>query len=57
MTQQMQTFLSEASIVSRIWARDVSLWSDDKSVQQSITNRLGWLDSDHKPGLAAVSKS
>ncbi len=45
MAQQNADVSGEASIVSRIWARDVSLWSDDKSVQQSIRNRLGWLDS------------
>ena len=28
----------------RIWAKDASLWSDDAAVQESIVERLGWLD-------------
>jgi transaldolase / glucose-6-phosphate isomerase len=27
----------------RLWAEDVSLWSDDAAVQATIANRLGWL--------------
>jgi glucose-6-phosphate isomerase len=30
---------------SRIWERDVSLWTSDEGVAASIKNRLGWLDA------------
>lgn len=33
-----------ADYAARIWAKDASLWSDDAAVQQSIVQRLGWLD-------------
>ena len=29
---------------SRLAAKDVSLWSDDSTIQQSISQRLGWID-------------
>src|SRR5437773_4809119 len=28
-----------------LWRRDASVWSRDADVQQTIVNRLGWLDS------------
>ena len=30
--------------VTRLWARDASLWTDDDHVAGLIANRLGWLD-------------
>ncbi|HUR16754.1 MAG TPA: hypothetical protein VMZ33_05680 [Candidatus Limnocylindrales bacterium] len=30
--------------VTRLWARDASLWTDDDHVSSLIANRLGWLD-------------
>jgi transaldolase/glucose-6-phosphate isomerase len=30
-------------VISRIWARDATLWKDDSSHQKIITNSLGWL--------------
>ena len=35
---------SEHDWVSRIWARDAGLWTDDPRVAGLIANRLGWLD-------------
>lgn len=29
---------------TRLWLKDSSLWSDDPTTQDSIRNRLGWLD-------------
>ena len=42
-----------------LWRRDPSVWSSDAAVQQTIANRLGWLDSpalmaDSIPRLAGV---
>jgi len=40
---------------ARLWAKDASLWSDDPAVQESVRNRLGWLDvveaqlEEHRP--------
>ena len=28
-----------------LWQRDPSMWSDDPAVQQTITKRLGWMQS------------
>ncbi|MBX2868229.1 MAG: hypothetical protein KTR18_06115 [Acidiferrobacterales bacterium] len=36
--------IAEGDLVSRVWAKDPTLWSDDSSVQKEILNRLGWLD-------------
>jgi glucose-6-phosphate isomerase len=30
-------------LVSRLWAKDASLWSNDENIQSKIQNRLGWL--------------
>jgi glucose-6-phosphate isomerase len=30
---------------SRVWARDTSLWTEDRQVAADITDRLGWLDA------------
>ena len=30
--------------ITRLWARDASLWTDDDHVSALITNRLGWLE-------------
>ncbi len=30
-------------MIERLWARDVTLWSDEASVQETIRHRLGWL--------------
>src|SRR6476469_8017492 len=40
------------SAATRLWRRDLPLWSDDAAVQQKIANRLGWLSS---PALMADS--
>ena len=42
-----QTFgrLAQSHFVERLWSRRVDLWSSDPDVQQSIANRLGWLDA------------
>ena len=34
----------ESEWASRIWDRDASLWTDDRQVEATIANRLGWLD-------------
>ena len=31
--------------VNRLFARDASLWSSDAGVQETIAERLGWLDA------------
>src|SRR5829696_8324386 len=31
--------------VSRIWARDATVWTADERVAGLVTNRLGWLDA------------
>ncbi len=31
-------------LLQRFWNKDASLWSNDPKVQESIVNRLGWLD-------------
>lgn len=33
------------ALISRIWNREVSIWSEDPAVQSAISHRLGWLDS------------
>ncbi|HEX5012659.1 MAG TPA: hypothetical protein VFV72_00775 [Candidatus Limnocylindrales bacterium] len=35
----------DESWVERLFAKDASLWSSDARVQESIVDRLGWLDS------------
>jgi transaldolase/glucose-6-phosphate isomerase len=42
--------------VTRLFDRDVSLWSDDPDVQKSIAQRLGWLDApvDFSDNVAAL---
>lgn len=35
----------EARFVPRLWQKDVSLWTEDSSVAQKISNRLGWLNA------------
>jgi glucose-6-phosphate isomerase len=37
--------LLTAHVIRRIWARDVSVWSDSADVGRAIANRLGWLDA------------
>lgn len=45
----------EASFGTRLWTKDTALWSDDETVQESVRNRLGWLDvveaqlEEHRP--------
>ncbi len=34
-----------SDLVTRLWARDSSLWSEEDKVQSAISDRLGWLDS------------
>jgi glucose-6-phosphate isomerase len=36
--------LTAQRVVERIWAKDASLWSAEKTVQAQITSSLGWLD-------------
>lgn len=36
--------LTAERAVSRMWARDASLWSTDATVQADVRQRLGWLD-------------
>ena len=40
------------SAVAGLWGRDPSIWSSDRTAQQKIANRLGWLTS---PALMADS--
>jgi transaldolase/glucose-6-phosphate isomerase len=37
--------LAGNQFASRLWARDVTLWSRDTGTQEKIAKRLGWLDS------------
>ena len=37
--------LSGDRIVSRIWAKDPTVWHDDSEDQSELVDRLGWLDS------------
>ncbi|MDD3553372.1 MAG: phosphoheptose isomerase [Deltaproteobacteria bacterium] len=34
----------KTQLLQRFWSKDASLWSNDANVQESIMNRLGWLD-------------
>ncbi len=36
--------LGEEDFVLRLWNKDASLWSDDKTEQEAIRNALGWLN-------------
>ncbi len=36
--------LQRDKVISRIWAKDPSVWKDESVHQQLIANRLGWLD-------------
>jgi len=36
--------LAGNDLATRLWSKDVTLWSSEPDVQQSIQNRLGWLD-------------
>ena len=36
--------LREQEIVRRLWEKDGSLWTDDKTEQEGIQNALGWLN-------------
>jgi transaldolase/glucose-6-phosphate isomerase len=50
----------DADWVTRIWARDTSVWTADAAVADKIANRLGWLDaparfSDDTDELAAFA--
>ncbi len=42
--QRMLKDGSALTIQQRLAAKDVSLWSNDPTVQQNITQRLGWID-------------
>lgn len=37
--------LESARFSERLWAKDASLWSDDKDTQKQIKHSLGWLDA------------
>jgi len=37
--------LEEGRVVSRMWEKDVSLWSDDDATGELVRTRLGWLDA------------
>ncbi|MFQ5743740.1 MAG: bifunctional transaldolase/phosoglucose isomerase [Acidobacteriota bacterium] len=36
--------LDDQKFVRRLWAKDALLWSKDEKVQETIRDRLGWLD-------------
>ncbi len=42
--KNFKKILAGNDLATRLWSKDVSLWSADPEVQQSIQNRLGWLD-------------
>ena len=40
--------LEDDRFVSRLWAKDASLWTDDPEGQAVVSNALGWLDLTEK---------
>jgi len=42
--KNFKKILADNDLATRLWSKDVTLWSADPDVQKSIQNRLGWLD-------------
>jgi glucose-6-phosphate isomerase len=54
--------LDECRFADALWSRRLDVWSEDPGVQQTIANRLGWLESlafvmPHLPRLRAFAES
>ena len=54
--------LDELRFAEALWARRLDVWTTDRSVQQTIANRLGWLDAigvitTHLPRIEAFAES
>lgn len=54
--------LEQCRFAEALWTRRLEVWSDDRAVQQKISNRLGWLDASaivypHLPRLRAFAES
>ncbi len=42
------------NFINRLWSKDPTLWSTDKSIQLKIANRLGWLDLVTEPKVSGT---
>ena len=54
--------LEQCRFADALWTRRLDVWSADRAVQQTIANRLGWLDGSaivfpHLPRLRAFAES